>query len=125
MAKKLDDIELQNLTTDDVILRIYKHILDSKVMNGGWDKVEIQLDNMESRLALISEKVDKIDLKINDPDDGLIVKYKELNYWKTQHDNIEQTAKEKFDKKKWLVIGFIVSSFGSIALVILQHYLKI
>jgi len=66
-----EDESLDDQESKDLLKNIYAKLDVSPALNGGFDKLLFNVDNIEKCQAQIIQKVDKIHEAIYDPDDGL------------------------------------------------------
>ena len=71
-----EDESLDDQESRDLLKNIYAKLDVSPALNGGFDKLLFNVDNIEKRQTQIIEKVDKIHEAIYDPDDGQTADYR-------------------------------------------------
>lgn len=105
-------------TLDD----IHRKIVNSPVLNGGFDTLIYKVDKIEQSQGQLVVKVDKIHEAIYDPKDGMFAKLAEhkldsevklneisqnlteINEWKKQRERIDQKEEEKIDESRFKMV---------------------
>jgi hypothetical protein len=113
-----------SIDIDEIVRKIYKRIIASRVLNGGFERLSLKIDHISEKLVEVNDKVDKIHTTIHDPEGGLYSKYKALESWKKTKEDKDQFKDQNSNKFKWLIIGVVLSSLGSYGYLFIEHYLK-
>jgi uncharacterized phage infection (PIP) family protein YhgE len=128
---------------NEIIVKIYKHVAESHILNGGFNKIlfkveeisqtvnevsnevniiSVRMDGLDEKTEQIDTQVKQIEQSLNNPESGLYSKFKSLEFWKTAKEENEKENKQKSGKFKYFVVGFMLSLIVPIITLILEHH---
>lgn len=108
--KKSDDV---NVELEEMMRAIHKKIVSSSALNGGFEALKSQINNMEDNLSKVTDKVDDVHSALYHPDEGLYARVKKVDSSRmAEYDKLAQQLRgfddwkreddqedEKFDKR--------------------------
>lgn len=84
-----------------MLVSLQQKVFNSPVLNGGFDKMSIKVDNIEDVQGKIGAKVDLIHDAIYHPDSGLFARVKTVESVKPKIDDVDKLEKDVLLLRQW------------------------
>ena len=89
------------MATNDQILKaiasINEKLASAKVLNGGFDKLAVDVKNANSSIQSLHESVDELKDTINDPEKGIISRVRDLEAESNRRLQFVERAEQKIE----------------------------